>query len=202
MPSTIFLTLSGAPKARSRMGAQSESSHSLAISEWRRAVVALALILPLAGCGFHPLYAANKAADVDPTLAAIKVLPVPNRVGQMLVDQLREQLNPAGERVAIRYLLTISLSVARSDLGLRRDNTSTRVEVRLEANLRLDVLGGKPTSFNENIRTITSFNQPDDAYAALVAEQKAQEEAASDMSREIAERLNVYVRHPKGVAGT
>ncbi|HXQ53547.1 MAG TPA: LPS assembly lipoprotein LptE [Stellaceae bacterium] len=165
------------------------------------AAAALAL-LALAGCGFHPLYAERTPQGYDPALAAIAVRPVADRIGQILVLSLREQLNPNGANETPRYVLTVILTVTRSDLGIRRDNTSSRGELALNASLRLTPTGGEKVLFEDSLHTVTAFNLPDDAYAATVAEQSAREAAASDLGREIGVRLAVYMRGQRARGGT
>ena len=59
-----------------------------------------------------------------------------------------------------------------------------------------------PSFSATSIRSTTSFNEPDDAYAATVAEDHAREEAASDLGREIAERVTLYFRTQRAGNGT
>jgi len=165
-----------------------------------RALAALGL-LGLAACGFHPLYADRSPLGYDPALAAIEVRPAPDRIGQILTQALREQLNPRGVNLKPRYFLSVALSVARSDLGIRRDNTSSRGELIFSVTLKLNPAGGGDVAFQDSIRSITAFNLPDDAYAATVAEQNAREEAANELGREIAQRIAVFMRR-QGAAGT
>jgi LPS-assembly lipoprotein len=163
----------------------------------RRALAALS-VLGLAGCGFHPLYAERSPLGYDPALAAIEVRPAPDRIGQILTQALREQLNPRGVTLKPRYILTVELAVARSELGIRRDNTSSRGELVLSVILRLNPAGGHDVAFQDSIHSITAFNLPDDAYAATVAEQNAREEAANELGREIAERVAVFLHRQDG----
>jgi hypothetical protein len=134
-------------------------------------------------------------------LAAIEVRPVPDRTGQILVSALRDQLNPQGVQLKTRYILTIGLTIVRADLGLRRDNTSTAGELTMNADLSLSDQAGKTVVFHDLIRTVTSFNLPDDAYAAVVAEQNARREAVTSLGREIAERLAIYLRRQRDAGG-
>ena len=162
-----------------------------------RALAALCLV-PLAGCGFHPLYAQQSPLGYDPTLAAIEVRPAPDRIGQILIESLREQLNPRGANLPPRYILSVALSISRSDLGIRRDNTSSRGELSFTVSLKLNPAGGSTVLYQDSIHTVTAFNLPDDAYAATIAEQNAREEAANELGREIAERVAVFMRRQSG----
>ncbi|HZT51185.1 MAG TPA: LPS assembly lipoprotein LptE [Stellaceae bacterium] len=166
----------------------------------RRAV--LWLLLGLGGCGFHPLYAENSPLGYDPALASVEVRPVPDRIGQILVQSIREQLNPRGVRVKPRYVLSIAITVVRADLGIRRDNTSSRGELTIAATLKLSPPGSDKSVLDDALSTVTSFNRPDDAYAATVAEDSASNVAAADLGRQIAQRIAVYLRHEPREAGT
>ncbi len=55
--------------------------------------------------------------------------------------------------------------------------------------------------FHDAIRTVTSYNEPDDAYAATVAKDHARDQAAADLGREIAERVTLYFRGRVAGAG-
>jgi LPS-assembly lipoprotein len=159
----------------------------------RRQIFAMLALLPLAACGFHPLYGETSAGAYDPKLAAIKVQPVRDRIGQILVSSLSQQLNPTGQPVPALYVLNVQMSVARSDLGIRRDNTSTRGELSINATVSLHEAQGDKIVYSDAVRTVTSFNLPDNAYAATVAEDTARTEAADELGREIAERLAVFM---------
>lgn len=166
-------------------------------------IAAAALLLgTLCGCGFHPLYAEKSPLGYDPALASVQVRPVPDRVGQILVASVRDQLNPNGVRLKPRYVLTIDMATARADLGIRRDNTSSRGELAINANLSLNDAGSNAVLFRDTLRTVTSYNRPDDAYAATVAEDNARELAAADLGREIAERIAVYLHGQRVGAGS
>ncbi len=167
-----------------------------------RAAPAMLLLVALAGCGFHPLYGEQTTLGYDPTLASVEVRPVPDRVGQLLVEEVREELDPRGAGLKPRYILVIGMTASRSDLGIRRDNTSTRGELTMNANLTLNDANTHAVVFRNSIRSTTSFNEPDDAYAATVAEDHAREEAASDLGREIAERVTLYFRTLRARNGT
>ena len=60
------------------------------------ALVALAVVAPLVlcGCGWEPLYADLQTGPASEELRAIKVQPIPERIGQRLEIALRNSLNP------------------------------------------------------------------------------------------------------------
>src|SRR5947199_891698 len=91
----------------------------------RRPVVLarLALAVALAGCGWTPLYADRETGPADAELRAIKVAPIPERIGQRLAIALRESFNPDGAPSQQRYRLDTFLTATRSYLG----NHPTRI---------------------------------------------------------------------------
>src|SRR5712692_10228223 len=91
----------------------------------------------LGGCGWAPLYADRETGPADEELRAIRVVPIPERIGQRLALALRDSLNPpgnpTGEATPQRYILRTTLQTVRSDLGVISQGLGTRA--------RLDVYG-------------------------------------------------------------
>ena len=160
----------------------------------RRRLLAL-LMLPLAGCGFHPLYAEREEAANEPALAAIKVLPIRDRIGQQLEWSLREALNPSGLAVEPRFDLTVALQLTRVDLGIQRDASSTRGRVDANALFTLrEIKTGRILISQSQVRSTSSFNILQDAYAAQVSEDDARTRTVRDVTAEIRTRLALYMR--------
>ena len=97
-------------------------------------VVALLLLLNLAGCGFRPIYgsAANglngdggqesgQAGGVKAALAQVKIGLIPDRSGQQLRNHLLDLMNAGGEPSRPVYRLDISLTTEKTALATRSD---------------------------------------------------------------------------------
>src|SRR5690242_18839173 len=67
-----------------------------------------------AACVFHPVYAppASERAVFDANIAAISVDPIPDRIGQLLANALRDSFNPGSMSVGKQYGLTIVLTTS------------------------------------------------------------------------------------------
>jgi LPS-assembly lipoprotein len=157
-------------------------------------VVNLFLLVMLGGCGFHPLYAESEQAVDEPTLATIKVLPIKDRIGQMLEFSLRESFNPRGIVVEPRYQLSVALVVTRADLGIQRDATSTRGRIDVRASIQLATAkDGKPV-YVSTTQSTSAFNILQDGYAAEVAEDDARARTVRDLSEEIRTRVALFLR--------
>lgn len=158
-----------------------------------RLALAAALLLLLAACGFHPLYGDEPAFGYDPALAAIKVLPIPDRVGQIIEDSLREQFNPRGADVATRYLLKVGITIVRSDLAIQLNATSLRSRITIIADYTLTTPGREKPLYHDKSTAVTSFNLPSNDYAATVAEDHARAVAARDLSTTIAAKVILFL---------
>lgn len=161
-------------------------------SGWRGWAFVLAL-LPLGGCGFHPLYGERAAMGYDPALAAITVMPIADRIGQIIETALREDFNPREVATKSRYTLQVLVSVTRSDLAIQRNATSLRSELNVSAHFQLSDATNSHIVFTGSSSAVTSFNLPFDAYAATVSEQNAREVAAQDLSRDIATQITIFM---------
>jgi len=110
----------------------------------RRLLVALSAgpgLLLLGGCGFRPLYAGPEGEAVAEELAAIEVRAPLTRLGRILEQQLHDDLNPAGLRVAQRWRLDLRLQQSRRALAIQLDDSITRYDLTLAAFFTLREVG-------------------------------------------------------------
>jgi LPS-assembly lipoprotein len=169
----------------------------------RRALWLAPLAVMLAGCGFHPLYAPRGPRDWDPDLAAINVLPISNRPGQILALALREYLNPGGVSVEKRWDLQTGLRVTRTDLGIQTNATATTSEITVYAIYQISEHNGR-VIYSSTSSAVGSFDQVNDAYATQVAADSARDRAIREVADEMVLRLAIFVRdqHAKAAAAT
>jgi LPS-assembly lipoprotein len=161
---------------------------------WSRRALLSLLLLPLGGCGFHPLYGEETLAADEPGLASIVVQPITDRIGQQLELSLREALNPHGISVEPRYRLATQLIQTRVDLGIQRDATSTRGRVDVYVTMILTDFKTGKSVYIARTQSTSSFNILQDAYAAQVAEEDARTRTVRDLTAEIRMRLALFVR--------
>jgi len=166
----------------------------------RRALLTLlpVLVMTLSACGFEPLYSDRTNQRVDPLLAAVKVSPIHERIGQLLEWRLRENLNPDGIEVSTRYVLNVELTVSHADLGVQRDTSATRGQVTTVANFTLLDAKTKAVLYRSRSRSIGDYNVTNDAYAAQVALEDTQKRAVRDIADDIQTRLVTFLRDKAG----
>ena len=90
----------------------------------RRAGPLVALMvaaLASASCGFQPLYGkpSERALSAQDRLGTVRILPLPDRVGQQMHNLLRDRLNPRGQPARPDYNLQVTVSEALEELGIR-----------------------------------------------------------------------------------
>lgn len=139
------------------------------------------MALPLAGCGFTPLYA---APGVSPNLSSIQVIAPQGRTGELLRAELNDAL---GHRKGVdpAYRLDLWYRVDREGRGLRIDSVVSRYELTLEVEYRLSDRAGGTELRRGRVSSEVTYDSVDQPYAAIAAQQDAEARAAADAARRI-----------------
>lgn len=158
---------------------------------------ALAVILgmPLAGCGWEPLYADPHSGPVSEELRAIRVAPIADRVGQRLEMALRNSLNPTGESTNYRYTLNTTLTVGLSDLGIQSQGTAALGRLDIYANSALVDNRNGSTLLTNSVHVQNSFALNPNQYSTVVGEDDAQVRSVAELNQEIVRRLNLFLEN-------
>ncbi len=153
------------------------------------------LALNLPGCGWEPLYADPQSMPASADLRAIRVDPIPERIGQRLEIALRDMLNPAGEPTTPRYRLQTTLSVVLSALGIQSQGTGTLGRLDVIATYRLvDFRSGAMLETN-TIHVQNSFALNPNQYSTVVGQDDAAVRSVAELSQEIVTRLDLFMEH-------
>ncbi len=168
-------------------------------SEAARRGATIALALCLGACGFEPLYGpqSDGRSIIDIT-RAIDVAPIPDRLGQVVRNHLRQGLTPRGAPRAPRYRLVVTLRTTEEGLAFERDDSVTRYNVILSASYDLtDIKSGRHVS-RGIVRSITAYNVVQSDYATISAAQDARLRLAREVSTEIQTRLSMDLARADG----
>jgi LPS-assembly lipoprotein len=158
---------------------------------WSRATALALMAALLGGCGFHSLYGSgSSAATAAPELAQIQILPIDDRVGQLVRNDLIDMFNTDQKADRIRYQLKIILSENTGLLAVQKDQLATRANYRLTANYVLSV-EGKPI-YSSVQSAISSYNVSSADFTTLTATQDSKERAAREIAIAIRTNLSVY----------
>ena len=159
-------------------------------------LAAAAAAAPMGGltaCGFEPLYGQGSQTDsVAVSLASVRIDPLRDRVGQQMHNFLRDRLNPDGQPVAPSYRLKVQLAETLTELGVRRDETATRANLRMDADFSLLSYGGEEPLLTGRSSSTTSYNILNNPFATTVSEGDARERALREVADDIHTRLALY----------
>jgi len=148
----------------------------------------------LSGCGWTPLYADVRTEAASEELRAIKVDPIPERIGQRLEIALRNSLNPTGEPPPTRYRLNTTLVVVLSNLGIQSQGLATLGQLDAYATYRLvDVQTGGILLTN-TVHVANSFDLNPNQYSTIVGEDDAGVRTVAELDQEIVSRLTLFMQ--------
>lgn len=156
-------------------------------------LAAAAALAAVAACGYRPLYAERPAGEVTAETSQVKINLIENRSGQVLHNLLRDRLNPSGQPAAPEYELSVRLREELQELGIRKDETATRVNFRANATFQLYRLGDlKEVAHVGDAAAVTSYNIVESDYATLSARDDARDRALALIADRIALEVGVY----------
>ena len=147
----------------------------------------------LAACGFRPLYGPQAGYDQSlEEFASISIAPIPDRIGQILRNELRDRLTPRGVPRSPRYRLAIVMGQTKEGLAFEKDETVTRFNLVVRATYQLvDVETGTVLTSGA-ARSVAAFNVVLSEFANIAAEADAESRTAKAVGEDIWVRLGVF----------
>ncbi|MBL8659905.1 MAG: hypothetical protein JNM75_09140 [Rhodospirillales bacterium] len=162
-----------------------------------RVVVVGGIVACLLGCGFHPLYMSGGSEPDEPgistELASVSVAPIPDRVGQLLRNDLLFLLAPTVDERTATYRLDVQLIERISELAVERSGFATRANLRLNATFALVDLNKGKAVMNSRARAVSSYNIVNASFSTLTAQNAARERAARSIAEDIRSRVSAYL---------
>ena len=163
----------------------------------RRAMLGAAMV-PLAGCGFQPLYmptAAGNPGLAQREMATVAVGLIPERPGQLLRQALQQRLaSDGGGRP--RYDLRVSYWISGEGVAVLTDNSATRLRLTGRANWVLLSADPPQNRLTEGAaRAIDAMNIFDQQYFALdLQNETVQQRLAEQVAEQITTQLAIWFR--------
>ena len=146
----------------------------------------------LGGCGFSPVYARGGNAGMENRLAQIEIEPIADRVGQILRNQLLDEVTPRGQPSNPRYRLQVNLHESIRVLSVQKNEIATRANLNLSADFKLSETSSKKLLFSNSVQAISSYNIATADYGNVAAENNARVKAVRTLSGDIKNRLISY----------
>ena len=152
----------------------------------------------LSGCSFRPLYGQRSKPDgtaagstVD-DLATIYIKPISDRPGQVFHNFLRDRITPRGLPARPNYFLEVELQESTREVAVRRDETATRANLRLQAYYELLDSRDESVLIRGSSQTITSYNILSSQFATLSAENDARERGLRELADDLRSQIAIY----------
>ena len=160
------------------------------------------MALALSACGFTPLYGGADSQAMSPVdhMAAIRISPLPDRVGQQMHNLLRDRLNPTGQPRSPAYSLGLRLSESRQELGIRKDETATRANLNLSVRFDLSATRTGDLLYSGSVNSVSSYNILTSPFATGFSEANARTRALRELADGIQTRLGIYFSRNQGRA--
>ncbi len=165
----------------------------------RRGLVCALGLVPLAGCGFQPVYRRTVSGNPGPAareLAKIEVVRIPDRPGQLLRQALQQRFYGASGEDTPQYDLGVFYWIAGEGLAILPDNTNTSTRLIARANWTLNARDPGHTHIADgSARAMESVDVFDTQYFAGDLEtEQASVRLADQVADQITLRLAVFFR--------
>lgn len=136
-------------------------------------------------CGFERLYSYENNTVLK-QFADIKVKIIADRSGQQLRNLLMIKLTPYGQPSSPKYTLDIQLNYTKLELGVMKDATASRAQIKAIATFTLRDLEKDKVVSNGTAEGIAEYNIMANAdFATLSAENNAREVVLEDIADSI-----------------
>ena len=143
-----------------------------------RVVIAGLSLLLLGACGFQPMYAPPGGR---PAIGPVQVAEIEGKAGHVLRTEL-DRILGVENGGGTPSLLEITLSEQVTPLGIRRDESATRAELRIIANYVLTPPNNAEVMRGSVVTTV-NYDIPTAAFGEIAAQDDARERAAESMAQ-------------------
>jgi hypothetical protein len=124
----------------------------------------------------------------------VKIATIKDRDGQILRNYLVDILTPAGSPCCPKYVLEICLTDTITDIGVNRDETASRKNAKMTANLTLRDCKTQKIVYTHTTSAINSFAILSQNYFSdLTAEEYAKKEALRLLAEKISLLIFTYI---------
>ena len=160
------------------------------------ALTVAGLFFFVSACGFQPMYTKGGGdtamADVYSNLQSIFIPLERGRIEQLVYNSLRDRLNPLGVPKQPRYRLDYRVKIVKQPVAVAKDETATRLNVRVSVTFSLKDLSDNEVAFNGTARALAAYNVLRSQYATLAGKQNAEDRATREVSDEIRLRIAAF----------
>ena len=150
----------------------------------RRTILTLLLAVPLAGCGFTPVYAPGGAGLA--LRNRVLVAAPDTRLGFVLVSRLETRL---GRADAADYALDYTIATSETGLAITGANDITRINIAGTVDFSLTDLATDTQILADNVSNFAAYSTTGTSVATASAERDAQDRLMTALADQMMSRL-------------
>lgn len=163
-----------------------------------RSSLCFLIVFLLNGCGFSSIYSTKNHTELPNQFSTIKINQIPNRIGQMVRNELLDLLTPHGPPISPRCILFVTIDETKNAFAIQKNAIATRADIRLIGNYQLISVEGSRQLTSGTIYIVSSYDIVSSDFATLASEKNARKRVVMQLSEDIRTRLAVYfVRQSK-----
>ncbi len=154
---------------------------------------ALASLLLLGACGFHPMMGDSGADSVVAgALAKVEVAEIKDRTGQKLRNLLIDRFYHDHRPTAPEYRLEVVLEAAEQLVAIEKDATTSRAQWSATATYRLVHIATGKVVIKGVSRSVPGYNVNNYQWASFISQESALDRGVEFVSDEIKTRVALY----------
>jgi len=126
-------------------------------------------------------------------MAQIEIASIPEKSGLDLRNELMDRLYRSGKPSNPKYRLVITpITEIKAGLGIAKDASVTRSQLRQRATFTLINLEANKTVLTRGVSAVTSYNVLDSHFTTLVSETEARKNGVIELAGQIVLQLDLY----------
>ncbi len=158
------------------------------------------VLLLASGCGFSGIHSPQSPATIS-KLETFEINHIPDRIGQMLRNELIRQMRH-GENIGLpRFYLSVSLNERLNHLGIRKDDVATRANLVLNATFKVTDQKKGRLVYSGSSRSVSSYDILTSDFATLSALQDARRRGVKTLAQKIKTRISIWLMQQQKAEG-
>ena len=150
----------------------------------------------VASCGFTPLYGTqNNDVNITSSLQSVRINPLEGRLGQLITNELIEDLYQTSGEQNTKYELFLDVSEEVNVYGFNQDRSTTRESYAQTINYRLVDIDTQEEVTSGVAIARTSYDVVQSDFSNFSAKQDAVERMVDEISQNITRKLAVFFRN-------
>lgn len=153
------------------------------------------ILLLFANCGYKPIYSSTNKNNEE--FLSIRVQNIKDRPGQILKNNLSNQLNPKNIKKTSKYHLFVNYGEGKEELGYRKDMSATRTNLIHNATYQLKIIKTGETILKGSAEITSSYDVVESIYATIIAEKNARIKGLKIISDIVVNEIAIYFNNKK-----